>query len=90
MEALSEQQRVALRIRGAEVTDIEIEKGSELHFVDIDFQTHFFFERRRHAPHSPTLNRGKINCDDEQDNQHSDDECGDAENLKQLARSKHT
>ena len=90
MEALGEQQRVALRIRGAEITDIEIEKRGESHFVDIDFQTHFFFERRRHAPHSPTLNRGKINCDDEQDNQHRDDERGDTEDLKQLARSKHT
>ena len=90
MEALGEQQRVALRIRGAEVADIEIEKRGESYFVDIDFQTHFFFEGSRYAPHSPTLNRGKINCDDEQDNQHRDDERGDAENLKQLARSKHT
>ena len=41
MEALGEQQRIALRIRGAEVTDIEIEKRGESHFVDITFKPIF-------------------------------------------------
>ena len=54
MEALGEQQRVALRIRGAEVTDIEIEKRGELYFVDIDFQPIF---SSRAADTRPTAQR---------------------------------
>ena len=90
MKALCQNQRVAHGVGRAQVAHIEIEEGREPHLIDVDFHPHLFFEGCRHAPHGPPLNGRNIDGTDENDDQHRDDERGDAEKLKQLARSKHT